>query len=83
VFGRWRWRRKECWLIVGFGWKWCWVCGRYRVQAAARGSDSGFGKLVGDGEEGGTTEREEERLGAERRRRGRKVAAVLAFGGGK
>ena len=25
VSGRRSWRRKECWLIVGFGW--CWICG--------------------------------------------------------
>jgi len=49
------------------------------VGAAAGGSDSGLGKLASDGEEGGTVERGEERLGAERGRRGRKVAAVFGF----
>ena len=28
VSGRRSWRRKERWLIVGFGLKWSWICGR-------------------------------------------------------
>jgi len=48
VSGRRNWRRKECWLIASFGWKWRWICGRRRVGAAAGGQICGVQRATGN-----------------------------------